>query len=313
MCSTSRKEVDINLLLCASEMSVTDIVSLMCTLTLSASAMLGRDRIYRRPRATGGASDSPPSPSYRRKRSVPDYQPPPPAPPPPPLPHASFPVGKRIKLGWPSPDSPRYNQPPARSLSRSLRDKSPSARNSASFTSNDSLIDDKGDPEVMSRPFGMRPVPRSASVQSVDHGRMGKKGHFQKFVESAPGEPVDIPDEDWNAISDRLNRQMRESRAAAAAAADADDAGPSSSAAVASLLGHSDSDADVDNEPDYSSQDDADEVVCDVCKSGVNEESLLLCDGCDFPCHTYCLPTPLSSVPDGDWFCDECVAKRRRP
>ena len=33
---------------------------------------------------------------------------------------------------------------------------------------------------------------------------------------------------------------------------------------------------------------------------------MLLCDNCDDGWHMYCLPAPLSTVPDGDWFCEEC-------
>lgn len=33
----------------------------------------------------------------------------------------------------------------------------------------------------------------------------------------------------------------------------------------------------------------------------------MLCDGCDEGCyHTYCLDPPLSSVPEGAWFCPCC-------
>ncbi|XP_040913067.1 bromodomain adjacent to zinc finger domain protein 2B isoform X2 [Toxotes jaculatrix] len=50
-------------------------------------------------------------------------------------------------------------------------------------------------------------------------------------------------------------------------------------------------------------------VHCQLCQKGDNEELLLLCDGCDKGCHTYCHKPKITTVPDGDWFCPACVAK----
>ncbi|KAK5861207.1 hypothetical protein PBY51_022621 [Eleginops maclovinus] len=50
-------------------------------------------------------------------------------------------------------------------------------------------------------------------------------------------------------------------------------------------------------------------VHCQLCHKGDNEELLLLCDGCDKGCHTYCQKPKITTVPDGDWFCPTCVAK----
>ncbi|KAG7503789.1 bromodomain adjacent to zinc finger domain protein 2B-like isoform X1 [Solea senegalensis] len=50
-------------------------------------------------------------------------------------------------------------------------------------------------------------------------------------------------------------------------------------------------------------------VHCHHCQKGDNEELLLLCDGCDKGCHTYCHKPKISKVPDGDWFCPTCVSK----
>ncbi|KAJ2212498.1 hypothetical protein IW140_005506 [Coemansia sp. RSA 1813] len=46
---------------------------------------------------------------------------------------------------------------------------------------------------------------------------------------------------------------------------------------------------------------------CEVCKSGEDDESMLICDGCDRGFHMYCLNPPLSSIPRNDWYCDACV------
>ncbi|XP_011357220.1 bromodomain adjacent to zinc finger domain protein 2B isoform X18 [Pteropus vampyrus] len=50
-------------------------------------------------------------------------------------------------------------------------------------------------------------------------------------------------------------------------------------------------------------------VYCQICRKGDNEELLLLCDGCDKGCHTYCHRPKISTIPDGDWFCPTCIAK----
>lgn len=50
-------------------------------------------------------------------------------------------------------------------------------------------------------------------------------------------------------------------------------------------------------------------VHCQLCQKGDNEELLLLCDGCDKGCHTYCQKPKITTVPDGDWFCPSCVSK----
>ncbi|XP_068051116.1 bromodomain adjacent to zinc finger domain protein 2B isoform X12 [Anomalospiza imberbis] len=50
-------------------------------------------------------------------------------------------------------------------------------------------------------------------------------------------------------------------------------------------------------------------VYCQICRKGDNEELLLLCDGCDKGCHTYCHRPKISAIPDGDWFCPACIAK----
>ncbi|KAI7828357.1 JmjC domain, hydroxylase-domain-containing protein [Kickxella alabastrina] len=46
---------------------------------------------------------------------------------------------------------------------------------------------------------------------------------------------------------------------------------------------------------------------CEVCKSGENDESMLICDGCDRGYHMHCLVPPLSAIPTNDWYCNSCV------
>eukprot|EP00899_Mesostigma_viride_P000110 jgi/Mesvir1/1009/Mv17543-RA.1 len=50
-----------------------------------------------------------------------------------------------------------------------------------------------------------------------------------------------------------------------------------------------------------------DGVPCAVCR--VDDEFLMICDGCDTPYHHTCLTPPLPEVPEGDWFCPDCVGK----
>ncbi|KAG4066992.1 hypothetical protein HA402_007740 [Bradysia odoriphaga] len=48
---------------------------------------------------------------------------------------------------------------------------------------------------------------------------------------------------------------------------------------------------------------------CQFCSSGENEDKLLLCDGCDKGYHTYCFKPKMVNIPEGDWYCYECVNK----
>ncbi len=50
-------------------------------------------------------------------------------------------------------------------------------------------------------------------------------------------------------------------------------------------------------------------AFCQLCHSGDDEDSLLLCDGCDKGYHMYCFKPSITQVPDGDWYCFECINK----
>ncbi|KAB0789991.1 hypothetical protein PPYR_15737 [Photinus pyralis] len=45
---------------------------------------------------------------------------------------------------------------------------------------------------------------------------------------------------------------------------------------------------------------------CEICGSSLQEDRLLLCDGCDLAYHLECLDPPLTEVPEGEWFCPSC-------
>ena len=49
-----------------------------------------------------------------------------------------------------------------------------------------------------------------------------------------------------------------------------------------------------------------------MCDRDDDDESMLLCDGCDAGYHMGCLSPPLTSVPPGDWFCPPCADRKRK-
>nr|XP_026501798.1 PHD and RING finger domain-containing protein 1 isoform X1 [Vanessa tameamea]XP_026501799.1 PHD and RING finger domain-containing protein 1 isoform X1 [Vanessa tameamea]XP_026501800.1 PHD and RING finger domain-containing protein 1 isoform X1 [Vanessa tameamea] len=49
-----------------------------------------------------------------------------------------------------------------------------------------------------------------------------------------------------------------------------------------------------------------DPTVCEICGSIEDEETMLLCDGCDLGYHMQCLSPPLSEVPADQWLCPNC-------
>lgn len=50
-------------------------------------------------------------------------------------------------------------------------------------------------------------------------------------------------------------------------------------------------------------------VRCTVCHDSKDESLLLLCDLCETAAHTYCVGLGVT-VPEGDWFCEDCVTLR---
>ncbi|XP_050348273.1 PHD and RING finger domain-containing protein 1 isoform X2 [Nymphalis io] len=49
-----------------------------------------------------------------------------------------------------------------------------------------------------------------------------------------------------------------------------------------------------------------DPTVCEICGSTEDEETMLLCDGCDLGYHMQCLSPPLAEVPADQWLCPNC-------
>ena len=47
---------------------------------------------------------------------------------------------------------------------------------------------------------------------------------------------------------------------------------------------------------------------CSICKSGLDENMIVICDNCDKGYHTNCHNPPINLEENaGDWFCNECA------
>lgn len=54
--------------------------------------------------------------------------------------------------------------------------------------------------------------------------------------------------------------------------------------------------------------DEVDFTHCEICNRSDREDIMLLCDGCDAGYHMDCLMPPLTEIPSGSWYCDNCFA-----
>jgi hypothetical protein len=67
---------------------------------------------------------------------------------------------------------------------------------------------------------------------------------------------------------------------------------------------------DSDNDGDESEADSPDSPVdCPKCGPKRPADEFLLCDECNTMCHMNCLLKPLKTVPEGDWYCDDCMPR----
>jgi remodeling and spacing factor 1 len=64
---------------------------------------------------------------------------------------------------------------------------------------------------------------------------------------------------------------------------------------------------DEDEDEDDDDDEEEEEIQCVVCDSPRDAQHMLLCDGCDDGYHMACLHPPLEAIPEGDWFCEECL------
>ena len=51
-------------------------------------------------------------------------------------------------------------------------------------------------------------------------------------------------------------------------------------------------------------------ACCRLCWRKSHEDKMLLCDKCDCGHHIFCLRPPLTSIPEGEWFCPKCKPKK---
>lgn len=49
--------------------------------------------------------------------------------------------------------------------------------------------------------------------------------------------------------------------------------------------------------------------ICQFCLRADCWDRMLLCDGCNGGYHMFCLDNPITEVPQGDWYCIDCVAE----
>lgn len=47
--------------------------------------------------------------------------------------------------------------------------------------------------------------------------------------------------------------------------------------------------------------------LCKICRRGSDPDKMLLCDECNAGTHMFCLKPKLKSVPQGNWYCNQCV------
>ncbi|KAF5730777.1 PHD finger family protein [Tripterygium wilfordii] len=73
------------------------------------------------------------------------------------------------------------------------------------------------------------------------------------------------------------------------------------------------SDISLQEQNEEISDDEDDGIVCAICKStdGDPSDPIVFCDGCNLMAHSTCYGDPLiKGIPEGDWFCAQCLASR---
>jgi PHD-finger/Phytanoyl-CoA dioxygenase (PhyH) len=64
-----------------------------------------------------------------------------------------------------------------------------------------------------------------------------------------------------------------------------------------------------DSDDDSQSESPESPVDCPKCGPKRPADQFLMCDECNTVCHMKCLVPPLKSVPEGDWYCDDCMPR----
>ncbi|QLQ78604.1 hypothetical protein HG537_0A08510 [Torulaspora globosa] len=65
--------------------------------------------------------------------------------------------------------------------------------------------------------------------------------------------------------------------------------------------------SDEESEGSSSEEEGNDEEGCVICDLPNKPTKMILCDSCDKPFHLACLTPPLTSVPKGEWICNNCI------
>jgi hypothetical protein len=52
---------------------------------------------------------------------------------------------------------------------------------------------------------------------------------------------------------------------------------------------------------------------CELCQSPEKAAEMILCDKCNQGYHIFCLAPPLTAIPDGAWYCEECQPIKQLP
>lgn len=50
---------------------------------------------------------------------------------------------------------------------------------------------------------------------------------------------------------------------------------------------------------------------CEICKKTDDEDNMLLCDECDKGYHLYCINMKQKDIPEGNWYCENCIKKKK--
>ncbi len=60
---------------------------------------------------------------------------------------------------------------------------------------------------------------------------------------------------------------------------------------------------------DYLAFDPFDQTICEMCKNGDKDHSILICDECNLGYHTFCLRPVVSTIPTTEWICPSCSSQ----